>query len=67
MINDKWSTNRQYSFLTESFAKKKQTNKQTNEHKQNQQSKPARKKQTNNTYQFQIPRHQKCLRRNKNE
>ena len=30
-------------FLTESFAKKK-TNKQKNEHKQNQQSKPARKK-----------------------
>ena len=54
-------------FLTESFAKKKQTNKQTNEHKQNQQSKPARKKQTNNTYQFHIPRHQKFLSRNKNE
>ena len=50
MINDKWSTNRQYSFLTESFAKKnKQTNKQTNEHNQNQQSKPARKK-TNKQY-----------------
>ena len=48
MINDKWSTNRQYSFLTESFAKKK-TNKQKNEHKQNQQSKPARKK-TNKQY-----------------
>ena len=63
MINDKWSTNRQYSFLTESFAKKKQTN----EHKQNQQSKPARKKQTNNTYQFHIPRHQKFLRNNENE
>ena len=35
-------------FLTESFAKKKQTNKK-NEHKQNQQSKPARKK-TNKQY-----------------
>ena len=35
-------------FLTESFAKKK-TNKQKNEHKQNQQSKPARKK-TNKQY-----------------
>ena len=48
MINDKWSTNRQYSFLTESIAKK-QTNKQANKHKQNQQSKPARKK-TNKQY-----------------
>ena len=53
-------------FLTESFAKKKQTNKKTNTNKINK-ANLQEKKQTNNTYQFQIPRHQKYLRRNKNE
>lgn len=48
MINDKWSTNRQYSFFNRKLCQKK-TNKQKNEHKQNQQSKPARKK-TNKQY-----------------
>ena len=65
MINDKWSTNRQYSFLTESIAKK-QTNKQTNTNKINK-ANLQEKKQTNNTYQFHMPRHQKFLRNNENE
>ena len=45
--NDKWSTNRQYSFLTDSFAKKdKQANKQTH----TKSTKQTCKKKTNKQY-----------------